>query len=131
VNHIAAIHASSKQLGQTREDYEALLIALTGKASCKAMSPLELARVRAHFDRLTGQHSPARKQAAGSFKAAYAAASPKQRKVHALWGAMGRLGKLEHPAPQGLRHVGSNACPSEETPELWCARPSSFAGHLP
>ena len=107
MNHLAAIHASAKQLSQSEDDRRALMMQIVGKTSCKAMSPLELAKVRAHYDKLTARHSPAAKTLAAARSAQFAktkaAASPLERKVWALWGQLGRSGKLDKPGPHGLQ----------------------------
>jgi phage gp16-like protein len=50
MNHIAAIHVIKKQLNLSDDDYRFHLRKATGKDSCKAMSPIELAQARQHFD---------------------------------------------------------------------------------
>jgi phage gp16-like protein len=52
MNHIAAIHTLKTKIKMAESDYRFLLSQLTGKDSCKAMSSIELAKVRAHFDNL-------------------------------------------------------------------------------
>ncbi len=66
MNHIAAIHTISTKLGQSREDYQALLVTLTGKPSTKDMNATEVARVRAHYDRLAVTSGIAKAQPARS-----------------------------------------------------------------
>lgn len=52
MNHIAAIHILKAQCQLTEEDYRALLREMTGKDSCKALGPVQLAKVRQHMDNL-------------------------------------------------------------------------------
>jgi phage gp16-like protein len=101
LNHIAAIHTLKTKIKMAEGDYRFLLSQLTGKDSCKAMSPVELAKVRAHFDNLAVRMGVA--SAKPAFAQAKAAASPKERKVWAMWNALGREGKLDKASPQALQ----------------------------
>ncbi|MDO5623796.1 MAG: regulatory protein GemA [Pseudomonadota bacterium] len=104
-NHIAAIHVLKAKLRLSDEDYRALLIARTGKASSKAMTEPERARVREHMQRLaeTLDLAPARPVRADQQPKYKQAARPLERKVWALWDALGRAGKLSQPGPAGLQ----------------------------
>jgi hypothetical protein len=51
-NHIAAIHVLKSKLQLSDDDYRALLVQLTGKASSKAMTQPEQQHVRDHMQRL-------------------------------------------------------------------------------
>jgi phage gp16-like protein len=116
MNHIAAIHTLKTKLGMQDADYRHVLQSVTGKASCKAMNATELARLRDHFDGLAKAHGiatvPSGAWRVGSVKAgnAAAAARPLERKVWALWGALGKAGKLDKPGPMGLRSFVQRQC---------------------
>lgn len=105
MNHIAAIHAIKSKISMTEEDYRALLLELTGKSSSKGLSPLALARVRDHFDKLAKAHGvphvAGRKGSASNdaFAKAKAAASPTERKCWALWYALHKAGKTKSNSP--------------------------------
>ena len=93
-NHIAAIHTLKSKLGLSDDDYRALLVNLTGKNSSKALGVQEQARVRDHMQALgerLGVLKPTRQR---SFAQTRAAASPRERKVWALWHQLYRDGKL-------------------------------------
>jgi len=96
MNHIAAIHAIKSKIGMSDEDYRALLLQLTGKSSSKDLSPLQLAKVREHFDKLAAAHGvphvAGRKGAvsAEAFAKRKAQTPPLERKAWALWGQLKR-----------------------------------------
>ena len=99
-NHIAAIHTLKSKLGLSDDDYRALLVNLTGKNSSKALGVQEQARVRDHMQHLgerLGVLKPTRQR---SFAQTRAAASPRERKVWALWNQLHRDGVIQnHSAP--------------------------------
>lgn len=99
-NHIAAIHTLKSKLGLSDDDYRALLVNLTGKNSSKALGVQEQARVRDHMQALgerLGVLVPTRRR---SFAQTRAAASPRERKVWALWNQLHRDGVIQnHSAP--------------------------------
>lgn len=120
MNHIAAIHVIKAQLKEsmTEEDYRALLVRLTGKSSSKGMTDTELLKVRAHLSGLAekmgvnkprtlpthhqqklGETTRTGYGKYGTFKVA----SPKERKVWAMWHDLGRQGKLDNPSNQALQ----------------------------
>ena len=101
-NHIAAIHALSAQLGQSEDDYRALLVNLTGKSSSKAMSPAEQARVRDHMQQLGERLGVLKPTTREQFAKAKAAASPRERKVWALWHQLRRDGLVDNPSRAAL-----------------------------
>lgn len=109
MNHIAAIHAIKSKIGMTEEDYRALLVTLTGKSSSKELSPLALAKVRDHFDKLAKAHGvphvAGRKGSVSSeaFAKAKAAASPTERKAWALWYALHTAGKTKSNSAAAFR----------------------------
>ena len=128
-NHIAAIHALKNKLRMSDGDYRALLLHLTGKDSSKAMTQAERARVRDHMQQMAlraGLEPPGRPKAEAAPSGGSAtraaverggqpfvradqrpqyvkAARPLERKVWALWGALGRAGKLDNPSNAGLQ----------------------------
>ncbi len=101
MNHIAAIHVLKAKCKLSDDDYRALLFQLTGKDSCKAMHATQLAQVRTHMDNLALRLGVA--IAKPAFVQIKAAASPKERKVWAMWNALGREGKLDKASPQALQ----------------------------
>jgi phage gp16-like protein len=101
MNHIAAIHILKNKCRLSEDDYRALLVQLTGKDSCKAMHATQLAKVRAHLDNLAVWLGFAPMKT--TFSQTKAAASPKERKVWAMWNALGREGKLDNASPQALQ----------------------------
>lgn len=106
-NHLAAIHVLKSKLRMSEDDYRALLANLTGKTSAKALTDAERGRVRAHMQALgekLGVASP-RWRGAGNFKASaqYRAATPMERKVHAMWSALTRAGVIRNGSKQALR----------------------------
>ena len=106
-NHIAAIHALSAKLGLREDDYRALLVHLTGKASSKDMSTAEQSRVRDHMQQLgerLGVLKPTRRSpmTREQFAKAKASASPRERKVWALWHQLHRDGLVQNPSRAAL-----------------------------
>ena len=113
-NHIAAIHTLKSKLGLSDDDYRALLCNITGKRSSKALSAAELLRVRNHMQAL-GEHmsrlaeklllTPTRQRprSEAAFAAARAAASPRERKVWALWHQLHRDGVVRDASARSLR----------------------------
>lgn len=90
-NHTAAIHVLKAKLSQSDDDYRVLLQQLTGKTSSKAMTAAEQQRVRDHMQALAERQGlvPAttrrRPLTREQFDQAKKAASPRERKVWALW----------------------------------------------
>ncbi len=107
-NHIAAIHVLKSQLRLQDDDYRALLLQLTGKASSKAMGVCEQRNVREHLQQLAlrmGVARPgtgARPLAEPAFAKAKAQASPRERKVWALWHQLHRDGLVHNPGAPAL-----------------------------
>jgi phage gp16-like protein len=101
MNNIAAIHVLKAKCRLSEDDYRALLVELTGKDSCKAMHATQLAKVRAHLDNLAVWLGFAPMKT--TFAQTKAAASPKERKVWAMWNALGHEGKLDNASPQALQ----------------------------
>ena len=119
-DHIAAIHVLKGKLRLTDDDYRALLIQLTGHSSSKAMTQPQRRTVREHLQRLAarmGIEQPATRQRPlpdAQFAQAKAAASPRERKVWALWHQLHRDGLVDNPSAAALnawvkRQVGVDA----------------------
>ncbi|WP_368921845.1 regulatory protein GemA [Comamonas aquatica] len=119
MNHIAAIHVLKNQLQLAESDYRALLLHLTGHNSCKDMQPPQQLQVREHMQKLavrmglpqTSHRSPL---TAEQFAQVKRKASPKERKVWALWHQLGRDGLVDNTSGQALnawvqRQVGVSA----------------------
>ena len=103
-NHIAAIHVLKSKLQLSDDDYRALLKNLTQKTSSKDLSDKERQAVRDHLQGLAermGVAKPLRRRTPGrTFAQAKAAASPRERKVWALWNQLHRDGMIQnHSAP--------------------------------
>ena len=106
-NHTAAIHVLKSKLQLTDEDYRALIKGLTDKSSSKDMTDRELQQVRDHMQSLAvrlGVAKPSQGRAPGgrSFAATKAEASPKERKVWALWNQLGRDGVVRNTSAAAL-----------------------------
>ena len=105
-NHTAAIHVLKSKLQLTDDDYRALLRSLTQKTSTKDMSDRERQQVRDHMqglaERMGVVKAIQRRPAARSFAAAKAQASPKERKVWALWNQLGRDGVVHNTSATAL-----------------------------
>ena len=118
-NHTAAIHVLKSKLRLSDDDYRALLKGLTLKTSSKDMSPAEQQKVRDHMQALAeraGVVQPTRRRPmpASRFAKSKADATPKERKVWALWHQLGRDGVVRDTSPQALnkwveRQVGVSA----------------------
>ena len=106
-NHIAAIHVLKSKLQLSDDDYQALLIHLTGKASSKDMTAAQRSTVRNHLQRLAErvgavQPTAQRPYAPAKFDQLKANASPKERKVWALWHQLGRDGVVHNTSAAAL-----------------------------
>ena len=106
-NHIAAIHVLKSKLQLSDDDYRALLRGLTQKTSTKEMSDRERQKVRDHMQGLGERMGvvkavPRRSAAPRSFAAAKAEASPRERKVWALWNQLGRDGVVHNTSATAL-----------------------------
>ena len=106
-NHIAAIHVLKSKLQLSDDDYQALLIHLTGKASSKDMTAAQRSTVRNHMQRLAErvgavQPTAQRPYAPAKFDQLKANASPKERKVWALWHQLGRDGVVHNTSAAAL-----------------------------
>lgn len=105
-NHIAAVHVLKSKLQLTDDDYRALLQSLTKKTSTKDMTDRERQAVRDHLQNLgerMGVVKPGRRRApARTFAQAKAEASPRERKVWALWNQLGRDGVVRDTSGKAL-----------------------------
>ena len=105
-NHIAAIHVLKSKLQLTDDDYRALLKNLTHKTSSKDLTDKERQAVRDHMQQLAeraGVAKPLRRRATGrTFAQAKAAASPRERKVWALWHQLHRDGLVHDTSAAAL-----------------------------
>lgn len=106
-NHIAAIHALKSKLQLTDDDYRALIKGLTLKSSSKDMSEAERRQVRDHMQNLAermGVVKPTRRRPLSreQFAKAKVAASPRERKVWALWHQLHRDGLVQNPSRAAL-----------------------------
>ena len=98
-NHIAAIHVLKSKLQLSDDDYQALLIHLTGKASSKDMTAAQRSTVRNHMQRLAERVGAVQPTAQRPYAAT---ASPKERKVWALWHQLGRDGVVHNTSAAAL-----------------------------
>jgi len=106
-SHTSAIHVLKSKLRLTDEDYRALLLQLTKKSSSKDMSEAERQHVRDHLQKLAqrmGVVPPTQRRpyTPAKFNQVKTAASPKERKVWALWHQLGRDGLVQNTGPQAL-----------------------------
>ena len=106
-NHIGAIHVLKAKLRLSDDDYRALLKGLTLKTSSKDMSPAEQQKVRDHMQGLAeraGVVQPTRRRPmpAARFAKSKADATPKERKVWALWHQLHRDGLVHDTSPAAL-----------------------------
>jgi len=107
-NHTAAIHVLKAKLQMQDGDYRALLVTLTGKASSKGMKATEQAQVRDHLQRLAERMGVAqpttrrRPLTREQFDQVKKQASPRERKVWALWNQLARDGVVHNPSRAAL-----------------------------
>ena len=106
-NHTAAIHVLKSKLSLTDDDYRALLLSITGKSSSKDMSQPERTKVRDHMQSLAvrlGVAQPARRGAMNGqqFAKSKGDASPRERKVWALWHQLQKDGLVNNTSKAAL-----------------------------
>lgn len=117
--HTAAIHVLKAKLRLSDDDYRALLQGLTMHSSSKDMTDAQRQAVRDHLQGLAERmgvaqptrHRPMTREGNARAKAA---ASPKERKVWALWHQLHRDGRIADASPRALnawvhRQVGVSA----------------------
>ena len=102
VNNIAAIHTLKSKLQLSDDDYRALLRQLTGQASSKDCTPAQQQQVHDHLQKLAERMGVASARRRAGFDASYKAASPRERKVWAIWLDMARRGLVHHKSAQAL-----------------------------
>ena len=106
-NHTAAIHVLKAKLGMSDDDYRALLLHLTGKASSKDMTQAQRRTVREHLQGLTvrmglAQTTRSRPLTGEQFAKAKNTASPRERKVWAQWHQLHCDGLVHNPSRTAL-----------------------------
>ena len=99
--HLAAIHVLAAKCGLSDGDYRCLLRQLTGKESAKLLSLPEREKVREHLQMLARRMGVGRADQSARYKTA---ARPTERKIWALWHALGDAGKLRDRSPKALQH---------------------------
>jgi len=87
--------------GMSDDDYRALLQRLCGASSAKDITVQQRAKVREHLQLLAGRMGVGRFDQSWRYKSQ---TSPTERKVWALWYALGKAGRLNDPAPAALHH---------------------------
>lgn len=107
-NHTAAIHVLKSKLRLSDDDYRVLLKGLTLKTSSRDMTDAERQKVRDHLQRLaermglaqpTTRRRPLTRE---QFDQVKKAASPRERKVWALWNQLARDGVVRNPSRAAL-----------------------------
>ena len=104
-NHTAAIHVLKARLALSDDDYRALLVSLTGHASSKALNDVQRGRVRDHLQGLAermGVAAPSRAATGAAWRKRKEQASPQERKVWAMWLALGRAGVVADTTERAL-----------------------------
>ncbi|MDF1486688.1 regulatory protein GemA [Ramlibacter sp. H39-3-26] len=106
-NHVAAIHVLKSKLRLSDDDYRALLNGLTGKTSSLDLTAAERQGVRDHMQRLAERAGIAtatrrRPLTQEQFDAVRKKASPRERKVWALWHQLHRDGLVNNPSRAAL-----------------------------
>jgi hypothetical protein len=96
---LAQIHVAIKQVGLSHDDHKALLQQLFGQDSSGKLNQAQRRAYLLHLQKLGFKPRPTQ----GSTAEQRAAASPLERKAWALWGELGRSGKLSSPTPAGFR----------------------------
>lgn len=99
-NNMAKIHIAIKECGLSDDDHRALLMQLFGVDSSARLSDDQCSRYLKHLAKLG--YKP-KAPGATATDAQKRQATPLEKKVWALWGALGRSGKLHNPTPAGLR----------------------------
>ena len=100
-DHLAAIHTLARLCRMSEADYRALLRQLTGKDSAKLCTLPERAKVREHLLLLAARMGVGRFDQSARYKSQ---TRPTERKVWALWYALGKAGRLDNPSPAALHH---------------------------
>ncbi len=108
MNHLAAIHVLKSKLQLSDDDYRALLVQMTGQNSSKLLNDRQRQALRDHLQGLAermgvAKPSRARPMSAKRFAEKKAQASPKERKVWAMWNQLHRDGKVRDNSPAALQ----------------------------
>ncbi len=98
--NMAKIHIAIKACRMSADDHRALLMQLFGVDSSASLSDEQCSKYLKHLTKLGYQPKA---PGATATDAQRRQASPLEKKVWALWGALGRSGKLNNPTPAGLR----------------------------
>lgn len=96
MNTTAIINIAKDELGMVEDDYRALLVRVTGKASLRQMSERQRIDVVEEMKRKGFKIKKGGKSLPPSFK-------PYIRKIHALWTNCARLGVVESGSREALR----------------------------
>ena len=96
MNHIAIINIAKGQLGLHEDDYRAMLVRITGKASLRQMSGRQQIDVIDELKRLGFRIRSGGKALPASHK-------PYIRLIHALWKSCHRAGVIENGSREALR----------------------------
>lgn len=96
MNTTAIINIAKAQLGLHEDDYRALLVRVTGKASLRAMSERQKIDVVEELKRLGFRIRTKGKALPPSYK-------PYIRLIHALWKSCHRAGAIENGSREALR----------------------------
>ena len=92
-NHMAVINIAKSQLGMVEEDYRAMLVRVTGKASLRALSEPEKADVITELKRLGFRKTKSSRPAAKRRDVRY---------CHVLWGLLHKAGNTNIGGAKGL-----------------------------
>lgn len=96
MNLNAIINIAKTQLGLDEDDYRALLLRVTGRASLRAMTERDLIAVLDELKRMGFRMKAGGKSLPASHK-------PYIRLIHALWANCARLGVIENGSRAALR----------------------------
>ena len=96
MNHIAIINIAKGQLGLHEDDYRAMLVRVTGKASLRQMSERQKIDVVNEMKRLGFRVTSCGRKLPASVK-------PYISLIHALWKSCHRAGAIENGSREALR----------------------------
>lgn len=96
MNHTAIINIAKAQLGMDEDDYRAMLVRVTGKASLRQMSVRQKIDVVEELKRLGFRVTSGGRKLPASTK-------PYIRLIHALWKSCHRSGAIENGSRDALR----------------------------
>lgn len=95
---LGAVHMGAKALGMAEDDYRAMLVRVTGKASAGQCNVAQLRLVLNELQRM-GFHNPRRDRVKR-------AAHPVAKKARALWLGLYALGAIDDPSERALEVLG-------------------------